>query len=154
PDALATYAEKIAESSPRTLQYISSRVDLLKNGTRVRTIGAPWSWPAFGRHMTVAHVGSMHHRSLFSEYGTYDTAYRVCADYELLLRPRGALRAGFIDRVTAAMALGGVSNANVHRALEEQERAKRTAGGRAAWLCAVERRSAHLKDRIRSLMWY
>jgi hypothetical protein len=104
--------------------------------------------------MTVAHVGSMHHRSLFEEYGRFDESYRLSADYELLLRPRSNLRAAFLDRVTAAMALGGVSNANTRLALAEQERAKRTAGGRSGWVCGLERRAAHVKDVCRSLLWY
>jgi glycosyltransferase involved in cell wall biosynthesis len=155
PDALEHYAAAIAAASPEAkLQYLSSRVELFKEGKRVRTIGSPWSWPAFSRRMTVAHVGSMHHRSLFAEYGQYDTSYTACADYELLLRPRNRLRAGFIAATTARMPLGGLSNANVGRALAEQERAKRTAGGRSAWLCSLERTSARVRDRVRSLIWY
>jgi len=100
------------------------------------------------------HVGSMHHRSLFNEYGRYDPSYRISADYELLLRPRDGLRAAFCDRVTARMSIGGVSDANVRLALLEQERAKRTSGGRPAWLCALERQTAYLKHRVRSLVWY
>jgi len=154
PDALAQYATAIARSGAERLHYMSSRVQLIKNGDRVRTIGRQWSWPAFARRMTVAHVGSMHHRSLFDEYGIFDTSYRVCADYEMLLRPRASLRAGFLDRVTAQMGLGGASNVNVKRALAEQERAKRTAGGRAGWLCSVEKTSAHITNGVRSLLWY
>jgi glycosyltransferase involved in cell wall biosynthesis len=154
PDALEQYAAAIEGAGPAKPQYLSSRVELLKDGRRVRTIGSPWSWPAFCRRMTVAHVGSMHHRSLFAEYGHYDTSYAACADYELLLRPRARLRAGFIHAVTARMPLGGLSNANVAQALAEQERAKRTTGGRSAWLCSVERTSARVKDRLRSLIWY
>jgi glycosyltransferase involved in cell wall biosynthesis len=153
-DALAQYAAIIASQGQKNLQYVSSRVRLLKNGRAVRTIGAAWSWPAFSHHMTVAHVGSMHHRSLFEEYGRFDQSYRLCADYEFLLRPRGRLRSAFLDHVTAEMAMGGVSNANVRSALAEQERAKRTTGGRPAWLCAFERRKAHVKDICRGLLWY
>jgi hypothetical protein len=96
----------------------------------------------------------MHHRSLFDEYGRFDESYRLSADYELLLRPRNQLRTAFCDRVTAKMAWGGVSNANTRQALEEQERAKRTAGGRSQWACALERRSAYFRHVCRSLIWY
>jgi glycosyltransferase involved in cell wall biosynthesis len=154
PDALATYASAIRVLPDSKVHYISSRVHLARAGKIVRTFGSRWSWPAFSRYMTVAHVGSMHHRSLFAEYGQYDETYRVCADYELLLRPRERLQAAFVDRVTARMAFGGVSSSNVRLALMEQERAKRTTGGRAAWRCALERRTAYCKDRCRSLVWY
>lgn len=151
-NALADYAQLISNLPDTEVQYISSRVELIKNGKSVRTIGLPWAWPAFSRYMTVAHVGSMHHRSLFEEYGLFDERYRVCGDYEMLLRPRHALRAAFLDRVTARMTLGGVSNANVALALEEQERAKRLTGRRAGWICALERRKAHVISLCRSLL--
>lgn len=153
-NALADYAQLISNLPDTTVQYISSRVQLIRNGKPVRTIGSPWAWPAFSRFMTVAHVGSMHHRSLFEKYGSFDDRYRVCGDYEMLLRPRDALRAAFLDRVTARMTLGGVSNANVELALAEQERAKRVTGKRAAWMCALERRKAHMTAFCRSLFWY
>jgi glycosyltransferase involved in cell wall biosynthesis len=153
-DALADYARAISADGSRRTQYVSSRVRLLKNGKIVRTIGSAWSWPAFSRFMTVAHVGSMHHHTLFKDQGLFDESYRSGGDYELLLRPRDQLRAIFLDRVTADMALGGASNANVYAALAEQERAKRSSGGRSSWLCAYERRRALLLHGVRRLLWY
>jgi glycosyltransferase involved in cell wall biosynthesis len=153
-DALQHYATAIGARRAADLQYISSRVQLVTAGKALRVIGAAWSWPAFAHHMTVAHVGSMHRRALFEEYGSFNESYRICGDYELLLRPRERLRAAFLDRVTAEMAFGGVSNSRVQLALAEQERAKRTAGGRHAWRCALERRTAYLRDWCRSLLWY
>jgi glycosyltransferase involved in cell wall biosynthesis len=152
PDALAAYAAAIAAAP--NVQYVSSRIDLIKDGRRVRTVGQRWSWPKFSEYMTVAHVGSMHHRSLFETYGHFDETYRVCADYELLLRPRDRLRTAFLDATTARMQLGGISNARAHQVLEEQARAKRTSGGRPAWRCTVEQKWAMAKDRVRRLVWY
>jgi glycosyltransferase involved in cell wall biosynthesis len=154
PDALEAYARWIAIQPRKDLQYVSSRVELEKDGTVMRAIGRPWSWPGFSRYMSVAHVGSMHHRRLYEQYGRYDESYRSCADYELLLRPRERLQAGFFRQVTARMALGGLSNANVRLALAEQERAKRTTGKRTAWRCRLERRTAYFRDRCRSMLWY
>lgn len=151
PEALDSYARAIADLPQSGTHYISSRVHLEKDGKIVRTVGGAWTWPTFSRFMTVAHVGSLHHRSLFEQYGPFDASYRVCGDYELLLRPRHLLRAAFVDRVTVKMALGGVSNSNVTLALREQERAKRVAGGRPAWICAMERKTAHIKALRRSI---
>jgi glycosyltransferase involved in cell wall biosynthesis len=47
PDALERYARAIERSPSANLQYLSSRVELIKHGKRVRTIGSAWSWPAF-----------------------------------------------------------------------------------------------------------
>lgn len=154
PDALEQYANAIASLSPQNWHYISSRVRLTTGARVLRTIGSAWTWPAFSRYMTVAHVGSMHHRSLFEQYGRFNESYRICGDYELLLRPRGGLRAAFFPGETATMAFGGVSNSNIRLVLEEQQRAKCSSGGRSAWRCALERRTAYIRDRARSLLWY
>jgi glycosyltransferase involved in cell wall biosynthesis len=153
-DALQQYAHAIASLPDRNCHYISSRVRLTMGARVLRTIGAAWTWPAFSRHMTVAHVGSMHHRSLFEQYGRFNESYRICGDYELLLRPRDGLRAAFFPGETATMAFGGVSNSNIRLALDEQQRAKCSSGGRSAWRCALERRTAYIRDRARSLIWY
>jgi glycosyltransferase involved in cell wall biosynthesis len=151
PDALERYAQFLSSHDDGALQYVSSRVDFMRDGRRLATIGKPWSWPAFSRYMTVAHVGSLHHRSLFDQFGAFDPSYRICGDYELLLRPRAALRAAFLPATTARMAYGGVSNVSPRPALLEAERAKRTSGGRAAWLCAAEFHCAQAKTMLRSL---
>jgi hypothetical protein len=73
--------------------------------------------------MCVAHVGSLHASSLFATYGLFDPNYRVCGDYEILLRAGARLRTGYVDRVLARMYAGGVSNSN-RRALDETRQAK------------------------------
>lgn len=154
PDALGAYAEVAQLGARARIQYISSRVELVRRGCGrvIRTTGLPWQWPQFLHYMTVAHVGSLHHRSLFDEYGLFDATYRVTGDYEFLLRPRATLRAAFLDRVTATMMLGGVSNANVALALAEAARAKSTTGGRPSWRCSLETREAYMKAKVRALL--
>ncbi len=151
PHALANYADFIAGQGASNPQYVSSRVELFSNNVCVGTIGKAWEWPRFSKYMTAAQVGAMHKRELFTAYGPYDTSYRICGDYEFLLRPRQTLRAGFFPIVTAKMALGGVSNANPHLALVEQARAKSSTGGRAAWLCRLELRISQLMNFIRKV---
>jgi glycosyltransferase involved in cell wall biosynthesis len=151
-DALENYAQFLARHDDAALHYLSSRVDLMLDGHRVSTVGKAWNWAGFSRYMCVAHVGSMHHRSLFERYGAFDSSYRICGDYELLLRPRAALRAAFLPSVTARMTYGGISTSRPRRALREAERAKRTSGGRAAWLCALEFQYALAKALIRGMV--
>jgi len=151
-DALKNYADFLSRHGNVTLQYISSRVDLMRAGSRHRTVGKAWNWHDFSRYMTVAHVGSMHHRTLFDQVGLFDHNYRISGDYELLLRPRATLRTAFLPTTTAKMAYGGVSNASPRLALLETEQAKRTSGGRAAWLCAVEYGYALAKSLVRAVV--
>jgi glycosyltransferase involved in cell wall biosynthesis len=152
PDALLKYSQLLSRHGDESLHYVSSRVDFMLNGKRLQTIGKAWKWPDFSKYMTVAHVGSLHHRSLFAEYGEFDTRYRICGDYELLLRPRANLRAVFLAESTAIANYGGVSNLLAGPALREACRAKRTSGGRAAWRCEIEYLIARFKALVRGMV--
>lgn len=143
--AITAYAHWINESGSDALDYVSSRAVLVgASGQVLQVIGSPWSWPAFQRYMTVAHVGSMHHRRLFERLGRYDETYRICGDYEFLLRAGPDLRAGFMNQVTVAMGAGGISGSGL-TALREQMRAKLETGKRPAPRAAWEYRVAIAK---------
>lgn len=152
PDALERYAEYLSGDGRGELQFVSSRVELTRDACVFRTIGAAWKWPEFSHHMTVAHVGSLHHRRLFEQYGAFDSNYKICGDYEFLLRAQGGLRAGFLPRVTARMPYGGVSISRPRTALLETMRAKRTSGRRPAWRCSLEFHYARARSMIGRLV--
>jgi glycosyltransferase involved in cell wall biosynthesis len=106
PDALETYVNYINNHTERTLEYISSRAQRINSdGTLGNVVGNPWKWSKFKKRMTTAHPGSFHSRKLFERYGIYNTKYRIIADYEMLLRTKDTLRAGFINKITVQMAI-------------------------------------------------
>lgn len=151
--ALDAYSEVFAKNNGVAVDYISSRVNLIKGGESVRVIGGRWNWRAFGKYMNVAHAGSLHHSRLFERWGCFDEAYQICGDYELLMRPRDNLCAEFVDQITVNMSIGGVSDAN-WRALWEMTRAKIRTGGRNSVLSYLEFCIAIVKWRIRRWVWY
>lgn len=147
--AIEKYIGRICEYGQSGLEYISSKNELIsEDGVVMRVIGSEWRWKTFRRFMNVAHVGSLHHRTLFHKYGQFDPHYRICGDYELLLRPRASLRAGFLDQISTKMRIAGISHSS--QALREAMRAKRTSGGRRGGLCVLEMLIAELKLWIRS----
>lgn len=151
PDALRKYVDYISRAGC-DLEYVSSRnVLLYPNGMR-REVGSAWSWAAFRGHMNVTHVGSLHNRRLFERLGSYNTDYRMVGDYELLLRARSTLRAGFVDAVTAEMRAGGCSDSL--RALDEALKAKVLTGGRSRTAATLENLWARIKFRIRRRLLY
>lgn len=153
-DALARYMDLIdAHPDREELQYVSSRVALVAGGRRIRVIGSPWRWSDFRNYMCVAHVGSLHHRTLFSDGRRFDTTYRITGDYELLLRFGPSLRTAFLDHVTATMLAGGASD-SFQRAFLEQERAKVTTGARSAGIARAQRLTALVKATVRRALWY
>jgi hypothetical protein len=152
PHALKSYADFLSIDHNVSPQFISSRVDLTRAGRVYRTVGKAWNWRDFSKCMSVAHVGAMHHRTLFEQFGPFDQSYRICGDYELLLRPRAALRSAFLPITTARMAYGGISNLHPRPVLSETKRAKRSSGGRPALLCSVEYGYAFAKWLVRSAL--
>lgn len=151
-DALQAYACYLAKSKNNLLEYVSSQVNLVDGERLIRTIGKPWSWNAFRRYMNVAHVGSLHNKMLFEQYGSYDITYKICADYEFLLRSRDSLKAGFLDVTTVSMNIGGVSDS--YLALQEAERAKIISGGRSVMTCRIEKIMAIVSMCMRKWLWY
>lgn len=148
PGGLTACLEAVRRARPDT-EFLSSRVRYHALFGAPFEIGRAWDWQAFQRHMTVAHVGAMHHRSLYARVGRYDERYRICGDYELLLRARDTLRAEFFPVLTAEMGGGGVSNNQLRRTYDESSRAKHEAGGRPAWRCRVERGWDFFRARVK-----
>ena len=74
--------------------------------------------------MNVAHVGSLHNRSLFGEYGLYDINFKVCGDYEFLLRVGNKLKAGYVDQALCNTRNIGISHGGEYAIFREIFQAK------------------------------
>jgi glycosyltransferase involved in cell wall biosynthesis len=156
PDGLERYVDRIDElrrAGGSDLEFVSSRVQLTSSGRDVRVIGRPWDWRSFRNWMCVAHVGSLHHRSLFDGGRRFDGSFRITGDYEFLLRRGPSLRTAFLEHVTAEMPIGGASE-NLRPALMEMARAKASTGARPAWLARVQAELAFVRGRVRRALWY
>lgn len=112
PNAINVYMSAI-ESLLVIPEFASSRVRLVNSSWKeLRIWGAPFNWTIFKKYMTVAHVGALHHKSLFEKHGLFDTAYSSAADYEFLMRCGPSLKAIYLSDVTVDMQVGGISNGN------------------------------------------
>ncbi len=148
PNALASLL-RIAQKTPQ-IDIVSSRLRFLYQDGGSTVIGKPWSWPKFQEYMTIAHPGCLHHRSLFHRYGAFDLSFRICGDYEFLLRPGPALRAAYLPQITVNMRAGGASDS--FASLHEAFRAKITTGGRTKILAIVDTSIAYAKLAVRRLL--
>lgn len=109
PDALSKYRLYLSEKS-NFYEYISARVYYLnESGQIIKILGEKWNWNTFRKSMTVAHVASLHKKSLFKDIGLFNTAYKICADYEFLMRKEDQLKASFLNETVAQMRAGGIS---------------------------------------------
>lgn len=149
PGALDAYARLMAKAPDA--EYLSSRVQY-GDGPGARLIGAPWRWDRFRRYMTVAHVGSMHRRSLYHRIGLYDDGFAITGDYELLLRAGPGLQTAFMPDVTVRMGVDGISSGRSGRVFDEAARAKRRHTGLPGWVVTYDRWRAAIGHRLRMLL--
>ncbi len=123
--------------SPRTLadvfdaigedQYdlVSGRGELVdEHGADYHQFGSAWSHRRVRRRMTICHPGALHRRDLFEKHGLFDTSYRICADYDFILRLPEDTRALFVDAPLARIRDAGISRRRRSLALRESFRAQ------------------------------
>lgn len=79
-----------------------------EQGAKIRKFGDEYSWEQFRHFMRQSHGSALHNRHLFEEVGLFSLQFRICADYELLLRKK--LNTKYVDREIFAMQIGGMSN--------------------------------------------
>jgi glycosyltransferase involved in cell wall biosynthesis len=147
PGAISAYMA-LAETHPEA-EYLSSRERWVHPSGYERIRGGPWTWKKFSQWNCIAHVGSMHRRTLYDRFGIYDTSFGTASDYEFLLRSRGSLKTAFMPNITVMMRAGGMTDAR--GALADATRAKIVTGGRNATLAAMELRFAYVKFPLRPL---
>lgn len=108
PGAIRRYME-VANQYPFA-EFLSSQAKMVYATGYSPISGGPWRWPACARFLTTIHVGTMHKRSLFEQYGKFDAFYQIAGDYEFLLRAGSQLKAAFLPEVTVMMRAGGASD--------------------------------------------
>lgn len=112
PNALNAYLDCI-KGTPDVNSYdyicaLNEHVD--ENGKILKILGGKPVWNIYRRQMNAAHVASLHNRrNLFETIGEYDLQFKICADYDLLLRKRDKLKSIFIPVHIARMKVGGMS---------------------------------------------
>lgn len=128
------------------------------DGADVGVVGAPWAQlrAGFLRQMNIPHQAVLHRRSLFDLRGRFDETYRICGDYELLLRELIEHEPLFMpDLIVAEMGTSGLSMRSANEALMRREfhRARHAHGltktpeGRAPAVIRIE-----IRDRLRRLL--
>lgn len=134
PTALEEYVKNI-NGSTSPINYISSKIELIGNQSiTLRTIGECWSKKML-IHNVIAHVGSLHHRSLFDKFGLYSLKYNICSDYDFLLKCYDNIVPGYFCSITARMSTGGISNSAGYQTLKETRDIKLFYKKREAILC-------------------
>jgi glycosyltransferase involved in cell wall biosynthesis len=120
-------------------------IDVL--GVPIFAVGESWqkAGKLFTKLMSIPHPGTMHHKSLFDEYGGFDDSFKIAGDYEFLLRELKAAPAHFMPNLTTVcMQVGGISSnpSNTIKQLKEVRKAQKKHGDywpSLTWLMAYLR---------------
>jgi glycosyltransferase involved in cell wall biosynthesis len=121
PDTLGALFEAIGGND---YDLVTGRGCLVMPDKRPHVFGGPWDYHKVARRITVCHPGALHRRDLFKRFGKFDTSYRICADYDFLLRLPADLRTLHVDCVVADIADGGISRYRRWPTLHERYRAQ------------------------------
>ena len=151
PRTFAAYQNFITENCSFELDYISSKVNIIKKGRVLRTIGEPWKWSSLINHMNIAHTGSFHSQQLFKNKERFNVNYRIVGDYEFLLRKGKLLKAGFLNQVTVNMNSGGMSD--TISAILETRKLKQKFGFTSSLSILLDTIISITKLSIRKIIW-
>lgn len=110
PDAITFYLELLQkEENINSMDLICARCRLVDaKGKYLRDFGFPYKWENFIDKMEISHGSTLHNHKLFKEIGEFNINFRICADYEFLLRKK--MNSFFIEREILVMQIGGMSN--------------------------------------------
>lgn len=112
PNAICSYIELIKYSPDiNSYDYICAHNEYVDmKGKLLKILGEKPVWSKMRRGMCAAHVASLHSRkNLFGSIGDYNLDFKICADYELLLRKKDKLKSLMIPAHIARMTVGGMS---------------------------------------------
>ena len=129
PDVIERMASALRrDASGHRVAYGAVRV-VDREGSTQMTVGAPWTEVRddFLTRMSIPHQATMHHRSLFDRQTRFDERYRICGDYEFLLREILVNEPLFVPDLTLVdMSTGGLSSdpMNAVRMTREFHRAR------------------------------
>jgi glycosyltransferase involved in cell wall biosynthesis len=131
------------------LNFISA-INLLvtEEDNPIRFYGKPIN-KDFVKYCTIAHVGSLHHKSLFESFGIYNIDFLIAGDYDFLLRVRKKIISFFLPKLGVIVRDGGISNKKIINVFVEQMNAKINNKARNSILCKYDFCIAYLKYIIR-----
>jgi glycosyltransferase involved in cell wall biosynthesis len=101
--------------------FVSGKMYVVDNnkGQVIQSCGEKLNCKTLYRGIRIAHVGSLHHRSLFECYGFFDENYKIAGDFDFFVRASQSIRPEFIDKNLVYVRNGGLSRNNIFLIVKE-----------------------------------
>lgn len=111
PDAINKYLTLLKSKDFSSYDYISAQNEFVNQHDKLlKIIGKGAEWNLMRKGNSAAHVASLHNKqNLFDRVGYYNLDFKICADYEILLRKKENLKNYFLESYIAKMKVGGMS---------------------------------------------
>jgi len=121
-----------SESLGRMARLIVSQADLITarnvyysaDGRLLRSWGSSWQWKRMRQSMNIAHPAMFLRRDLFTRFGLFDDSFRICGDYEWLLRLPPSLQSIHTTEPILKVVQAGVSHTRIAHVFAETYRAQ------------------------------
>lgn len=108
--AIEYYLAYLNNISNAEVDFISCKIkSITEDGTFLQYTGKLWNYTRCKINMDVTHVASLTSKKYFEKVGVFNIEYKICGDYELLMRGGKRMKAKFIDFPIAEMPIGGTS---------------------------------------------
>lgn len=110
PDTITFYLGLLKKKENiNSVDIICARCRLVdESGKYLRDFGLPYKWERFIDKMEISHGSTLHNHKLFREIGEFNINFKICADYDFLLRKK--MNSFFVEREIFVMQVGGMSN--------------------------------------------
>lgn len=110
PTTVVDYLSFLRKNNLDEIDCVSAKSEYVNSkGQLLQYRGKPYSWNIFRRYMCMSHGSTLHRHNLFNQVGTYNLDYKICGDYELLMRKKENLKTLFFDQPVIRMQAGGLS---------------------------------------------
>lgn len=107
-DMLGKLTDYVQSQDLSSMDLITAYGILQDNQSKmIRQTGNPYDWKIFRRYMNICHGATLHNRKLFDEVGYFGMDYKICGDYEFLLRKQ--LKSVFYAQPVTCVQFGGMS---------------------------------------------
>ncbi len=115
-DSLENLANTIKYADPDINVIYGKCAVIDRDDQVIEIIGHPWEQVKnrFKQIMCIPHPGTLHHQSLFSRHGKFDTRFTIAGDYEFLLRELKSSDAAFTPKVVCGFSANGMSSKPSH----------------------------------------